>query len=161
MIHPDLAGVKKSQVRAEIAKKFKAAETNIAVFGLKAKFGGGRSSCFVTIYDSEDAREKYDSKSNRVRVSFTSGLSNAFGWLRPALSGPSAAADCLMARLFSLNFAKFLTIYFNRTASLLSPPRPSASSPKSSRARERESRVPPSPRSRPARRRSEQPLPFA
>lgn len=68
MIHPEMAGVKKANIRAEISKKFKAAEDRIAVFGLKPKFGGGRSSGFVTVYDDIDARKKYDTKSNLFRV---------------------------------------------------------------------------------------------
>merc|ERR1712147_119504 len=61
------AGVKKSSIKAEIGKKFKAGEDRIAVFGLKPKFGGGRSSGFVTVYDDADARKKYDTKSNLLR----------------------------------------------------------------------------------------------
>ena len=68
MIHPEMAGVKKSTIKAEIGKKFKAQEDRIAVFGLKPKFGGGRSSGFVTVYDDVDARKKYDTKSNLIRV---------------------------------------------------------------------------------------------
>ena len=63
-----MAGVKKSSIKAEIGKKFKAGEDRIAVFGLKPKFGGGRSSGFVTVYDDADARKKYDTKSNLLRV---------------------------------------------------------------------------------------------
>jgi len=67
MIHPDLAGVKKSEIKAVIGKKFKATEDRIAVFGVRAKFGGGRSSGFVTVYDDMDARKKYDNKANLAR----------------------------------------------------------------------------------------------
>ena len=69
-----MAGVKKSAIKAEIAKKFKIQnqEERIAVFGLKARFGGGRSSGFVTVYDDADARNKYDTKVNKYRVSKTS-----------------------------------------------------------------------------------------
>ena len=64
-----MAGVKKSAIKAEIAKKFKIQnqEERIAVFGLKARFGGGRSSGFVTVYDDADARNKYDTKVNKYR----------------------------------------------------------------------------------------------
>jgi len=62
MLHPEQAGVKKATIKAEMSKKFKASEDRIAVFGLKAKFGGGRSSCFVHVFDDLDARKKYDTK---------------------------------------------------------------------------------------------------
>ena len=64
-----MAGVKKSEIKAVIGKKFKATEDRIAVFGVRAKFGGGRSSGFVTVYDDMDARKKYDNKANLARVS--------------------------------------------------------------------------------------------
>ena len=64
-----MAGLKKSEIKASIAKKFKASEDRIAVFGVKPKFGGGRSSAFVSVYDDVDARIKYDTKTNLNRVS--------------------------------------------------------------------------------------------
>ena len=67
LIHPEMAGVKKSVIKAEIGKKFKASEDRIAVFGLKAKFGGGKSTGFVSVYDDMDARNKYDTKSQLYR----------------------------------------------------------------------------------------------
>ena len=69
MIHPEQAGVKKATIKAEIAKKFKASEDRVAIFGLRAKYGGGRSSCFASIYDDVDTRKKYDTKTNIYRVS--------------------------------------------------------------------------------------------
>merc|ERR1719486_1707778 len=69
MIHPDMAGVKKASIKTELAKKFKCQgqEERIAVFGLKLKFGGGRTTAFATIFDDLDARKKYDSKDNLRR----------------------------------------------------------------------------------------------
>mmetsp|Transcript_41323 Transcript_41323/g.54321 ORF Transcript_41323/g.54321 Transcript_41323/m.54321 type:complete len:135 (+) Transcript_41323:735-1139(+) len=67
LLHPEMAGLKRSEVKAAVAKKFKASEDRIAVFGVKAKFGGGRSSGFVTVYDDVDARVKYDNKTNLKR----------------------------------------------------------------------------------------------
>merc|ERR1712187_166578 len=64
-----MAGVKKASIKTELAKKFKCQgqEERIAVFGLKSKFGGGRSTAFATIFDDLDARKKYDSKDNLRR----------------------------------------------------------------------------------------------
>ena len=41
---------------------FKSDVQCIAVFGLKFKFGGGRSVGFCFVYDSVDARKKNDQK---------------------------------------------------------------------------------------------------
>ena len=51
-----------------MAVLLKGKEENIAVFGLKTKFGGGRSTGFACVYDSADLRKKYDSKKELRRV---------------------------------------------------------------------------------------------
>ena len=68
MIHPEMANVPKAQIKAKLAHMLKAKEENVAIFGLKTKFGGGRSTGFATIYDSVDLRKKYDSKKMLRRV---------------------------------------------------------------------------------------------
>ena len=69
MIHPEKANVSKADIKAKLAQTLKAKEENISIFGLKTKFGGGRSSGFALIYDSLDARKKFDSKKMLRRVS--------------------------------------------------------------------------------------------
>jgi small subunit ribosomal protein S24e len=69
MIHPEMANVPKSQIKAKLASIFKSKDENISIFGLKTKFGGGRTTGFALIYDSSDVRKKYDSKKNLRRVS--------------------------------------------------------------------------------------------
>ena len=63
-----MANVAKTQIKAKLAILLKAKEENIAVFGLKTKFGGGRSTGFACVYDSTDLRKKYDSKKELRRV---------------------------------------------------------------------------------------------
>ena len=69
MIHPDMANVSKAQIKAKLATMFKAKEDSISIYGLKTKFGGGRSSGFALIYDSPDAKKKFSSKTLLKRVS--------------------------------------------------------------------------------------------
>ena len=69
MIHPGEGSVKKSEIKAKLAQMLKSKDENITVFGLKTKFGGGRSSGFALIYDNLDSKKKYDSKCNLRRVS--------------------------------------------------------------------------------------------
>ena len=78
LIHPEMSGVKKADIKAQIGKKFKVSEDRVSVFGVKPKYGGGRSSGFVSIYDDMDARKKFDSKTQLFRVSITINFSNAF-----------------------------------------------------------------------------------
>ena len=62
MIHPDSANVSKQAIKDKLATLFKAKSEAISVFGLHSAFGGGRSTGFALIYDSLDARKKYDQK---------------------------------------------------------------------------------------------------
>jgi len=60
VIHPESGSVAKTEIKEKISQLFKSDVKNIAVFGLQSKFGGGRSSGFALVYDSEDARKKCD-----------------------------------------------------------------------------------------------------
>ena len=62
LIHPDHGSIAKSDIKAKLSGLFKTPEDAIAVFGLKSKIGGGRSSCFGLIYTNVDARKKFDQK---------------------------------------------------------------------------------------------------
>ena len=53
MIHPDMANVKKDDIKTQLVKKFNTKEDRITVYGLKTRFGGGRSSGFALIYNSK------------------------------------------------------------------------------------------------------------
>jgi small subunit ribosomal protein S24e len=68
MIHPDMANVSKVAIKAKLSTMLKSKDEAIAVFGLKTKFGGGRSTGFALVYDSVDLRKKYDTKKMLRRV---------------------------------------------------------------------------------------------
>ena len=42
----------------------------ITIFGMKAKFGGGRTSAFALVYNDLEAKKKFDSMTSLRRVSF-------------------------------------------------------------------------------------------
>ena len=65
-----MANVSKNQIKSKLAALFKSKDENITVYGLKTKFGGGRSTGFALIYDSVDAKKKYDLKTYLRRVIF-------------------------------------------------------------------------------------------
>ena len=52
LIHPEMANVPKAQIKAKLASILKAKEDCIAIYGLKTKFGGGRTTGFAHVYDS-------------------------------------------------------------------------------------------------------------
>ena len=62
LIHPDKGSIPKGEIKEKLAGMFKCNSEAISVFGVKSKFGGGRSSCFGLIYANLDARKKYDMK---------------------------------------------------------------------------------------------------
>lgn len=69
LIHPEMANVAKADIAAKLGKTLKVKEECISIFGMKTKFGGGRSTGFAIVYDSADARKKYDTKTSLRRVS--------------------------------------------------------------------------------------------
>ena len=74
LIHPELSNVSKADIKAKLAQTLKSKDEQISIFGLKTKFGGGRSTGFALIYDSLDARKKFDSKKMLRRVSYRSHI---------------------------------------------------------------------------------------
>ena len=67
-MHPGQANVKKDKLKGILAKRFKAEENAIVLFGFKPAFGGGKSSGFCLIYDNSDFLKKYEPKYRLRRV---------------------------------------------------------------------------------------------
>merc|ERR1712060_650379 len=67
LIHPGMANVPKSEIKEKLAKVMKVKEEAITVFGLKNKYGGGRSTGFALIYENLDKKKKYDTKTGLRR----------------------------------------------------------------------------------------------
>ncbi|KAI0439672.1 ribosomal protein S24e-domain-containing protein [Xylaria telfairii] len=67
IIHPDQAGISKSNLQQKLATLYKAAPEQVSVFGLRTAFGGGKTTAFACIYDSVEARKKFDAKHRLVR----------------------------------------------------------------------------------------------
>ena len=67
MIHPDSANISKAAIKDKLSSIFKCKAECCTVFGLKSKFGGGRSTGFAFIYDDLDAKKKFDSKCSLLR----------------------------------------------------------------------------------------------
>lgn len=58
MSHPGLAMQKKEDIAALLSKLYNVDQKLVVLFGFKAAFGGGRSSGFGLIYDSEEDLKK-------------------------------------------------------------------------------------------------------
>lgn len=64
-----MANVSKKEIKEALAKKFKSNEDKISVFGLKTKFGGGRTSGFALMYNTKEDKARFDSETLLRRVS--------------------------------------------------------------------------------------------
>ena len=62
VLHPGQANVSNERISELIAKKFKADQKNVVVFGFHTHFGGGRTTGFCLIYDNNDYLLKYEPK---------------------------------------------------------------------------------------------------
>jgi small subunit ribosomal protein S24e len=69
LIHPEQANVSKAAIKAKLATLLKAKEDAISIYGMKTKYGGGRSTGFALVYESLDAKKKYEGKCILKRVS--------------------------------------------------------------------------------------------
>ena len=66
IFHPANVKVTKEQIKEKLRAQFK--KQHISVFGMKKLYGGGRTKCFVLIYDSEDAMKKIEPQSRLNRM---------------------------------------------------------------------------------------------
>ena len=61
IINPDVGSLKKEDIAAKLAKTLNVKSPEcITIFGMKAKFGGGRTSGFACIFDDMGVATWYD-----------------------------------------------------------------------------------------------------
>merc|ERR1712008_231547 len=70
IIHPGRANVPKSELQEVVAGMFTADPKLTILFGFRTKFGGGKSTGFCVMYESEEALRKYEPKYRLVRQGF-------------------------------------------------------------------------------------------
>merc|ERR1739848_228290 len=58
--HNNASCASRQDIAETVAGKCRADAKNVVLFGFKTRFGGGRTSGFCLIYDSKDARKKYE-----------------------------------------------------------------------------------------------------
>lgn len=68
VIHPGRPPVSKADLRENLAKLYKVKDSKcIVLFGFKTGFGGGRSSGFCLIYDSQEEQKRYEPRYRLAR----------------------------------------------------------------------------------------------
>uniref|UniRef100_A0A7S4HQJ4 40S ribosomal protein S24 n=1 Tax=Odontella aurita TaxID=265563 RepID=A0A7S4HQJ4_9STRA len=67
IIHPGRANVPRSELSEVVGGMYKADPKLTVLFGFRTKFGGGKSTGFCLVYDSEEALRKFEPKHRLVR----------------------------------------------------------------------------------------------
>lgn len=78
VFHPGLPVLSKKEIRERLAKKYKTTPDVVFAFGFRTKFGGGKSSGFVNVYDSLDYAKRYEPKFRQARVCPGFGFNDRF-----------------------------------------------------------------------------------
>jgi small subunit ribosomal protein S24e len=77
VLHPNRANVSKDDLRAKLAEVYKSTKDQINVFGLRTQYGGGKTTGFALIYDSQEALKKFEPHYRLVRVGQASKIEKA------------------------------------------------------------------------------------
>jgi len=74
VIHPGRANVPKAELQEKVMEMYKVSQASlIQLFGFRTAYGGGKSTGFALIYDSEEAERKYEPKYRLARVGLVKG----------------------------------------------------------------------------------------
>ncbi len=67
VLHPSRPNVSKDELRSKLAELYKASKDTVSVFGFRTQFGGGKSTGFALIYDSNEVMKKFEPHYRLVR----------------------------------------------------------------------------------------------
>uniref|UniRef100_A0AC34RF47 40S ribosomal protein S24 n=1 Tax=Panagrolaimus sp. JU765 TaxID=591449 RepID=A0AC34RF47_9BILA len=68
ILHPNRKGLTKLELRDHLAKMFKVTPDVVIPYGIRALFGGGKSTGFALIYETVDAAKKFEPKHRMLRL---------------------------------------------------------------------------------------------
>ncbi|KAI0286972.1 ribosomal protein L23/L15e core domain-containing protein [Russula aff. rugulosa BPL654] len=68
VLHSSRPPISRAELSEKLAVIYKADKARIVPFGFKTLFGGGRSTGFALIYDSEEAQKKFEPRYRLVRA---------------------------------------------------------------------------------------------
>jgi small subunit ribosomal protein S24e len=69
VLHSSRPPISRAELSSKLAGIYKVDKERVVPFGFKTHFGGGRSTGFALIYDSEEAQKKFEPRYRLVRVS--------------------------------------------------------------------------------------------
>jgi len=67
VLHPGRPNVSKDELRSKLSELYKADKNSISCFGFRTHYGGGKSTGFALIYDSNEALKKFEPHYRLVR----------------------------------------------------------------------------------------------
>ncbi|KAI9762083.1 MAG: hypothetical protein M1840_001492 [Geoglossum simile] len=68
VLHPGRANVSKDELRTKLSELYKTNKNQITVFGFRTQYGGGKSTGFALIYDSQEVLKKFEPHYRLVRI---------------------------------------------------------------------------------------------
>ncbi|KAI9659431.1 MAG: hypothetical protein M1821_001689 [Bathelium mastoideum] len=77
VLHPNRANVSKDELRGKLSELYKTAKDQVQVFGFRTQYGGGKSTGFALIYDSQEAMKKFEPQYRLVRVGMATKVERA------------------------------------------------------------------------------------
>jgi len=60
VLHPTKANLSKDEIRTRLSSMYKVPKDTVQTFGFRTQFGGGKSTGFALIYDSEADLKKFE-----------------------------------------------------------------------------------------------------
>ncbi|KAI4728155.1 hypothetical protein E4T49_04038 [Aureobasidium sp. EXF-10728] len=77
VLHPNRPNVSKDELRQKLSELYKADKDQVSVFGFRTQYGGGKSTGFALIYDSNEAMKKFEPHYRLVRVGMANKIEKA------------------------------------------------------------------------------------
>ena len=105
VLHSSRPPISRAELSKKLAEMYKADEARIVPFGFKTHFGGGRSTGFALIYDSEEAQRKFEPRYRLVRVSASCVPCQSF-FIHDYMFSHHRLALCPSWRKLPVNYAR-------------------------------------------------------
>jgi small subunit ribosomal protein S24e len=77
VLHPNRPNVSKDDIRTKLGELYKSNKDSVSVFGFRTQFGGGKSTGFALVYDSNEALKKFEPHYRLVRYDFAKKIEKA------------------------------------------------------------------------------------
>jgi len=77
VLHPNRANVSKDELRDKLSSIYKADKNQVSVFGFRTAFGGGKSTGFGLVYESQEALKNFEPRYRLIRYDLEKKIERA------------------------------------------------------------------------------------